>query len=374
MIRVTVVECGRLRSIDLEEGALDAFKASLTSRGGTILELQSSRSPLKITLLKRKKGASSWAPWFSALARTLKGNVPLDQALELLAPAAPAPEEILSVHRGVLAGRRFSDAVSDQIAGLPSLVPALLRAGEAAGDLARGAALAHSTMENLLAFQRELKARLSYPLVVVSAASIALSVLMAKVFPAMAGMWVNLGKPLPAKLEVIRVVGWVAIVLLLLLAGGMAWLMSGDERAQQIPGFRTLGRHRNRSELWSALGMALGGGVPLLDALSLLRQKWGAQEMRQDIQKGVRPEDALIRWVDDAPGQRAVLLASLRVGDLAGGASSVAEGYRELLEADLKSLQRWLEPVILLLLGGILMALAWSLFSIMGEMEHGLVK
>jgi type II secretory pathway component PulF len=229
-------------------------------------------------------------------------------------------------------------------------------------------------MDDLLAFQRELKARLSYPLVVVSAASIALSVLMLKVFPAMAGMWSNLGKPLPAKLEVIRVAGWIAIGFLVLLAGGMSWLMSGDERAQRIPGFRTLGRHRNRSELWSALGMALGGGVPLLEALALLGDRWGARDMRQAIQKGVRPEDALAQWVDDAPGQKAVLIASLRVGDLAGGAQNVAEGYRELLETDLKSLQRWLEPVILLLLGGILMALAWSLFSIMGEMEQGLVR
>lgn len=373
MIRLTVMERGSVHQVDLDEDALEGFTVGLEARGGMILESKALR-PSWPGRFRRRRDVGAWAPWFSALARTLKGNVPLDQALEILAPAAPSPEEVRAIHRGVLAGRRFSEAVGEGISGIPSLIPALLRAGEAAGDLGRGASLAHRTMQDLLAFQRELKARLSYPLVVVSASALAVAVLLLKVFPAMAGMWSNLGRPLPARLEAIRVAGWIAVGLLLLLAGGMTWLMSGDERAQRIPGFRTLGRHRDRSELWSALGMAMGGGVPLIEALSMMGDRWGAREARQAIQAGARPEEALGPWVDDAPGQRAVLIASLQIGDLAGGAQNVAEGYRELLAADLGSLQRWLEPVILVLLGGILLALAWSLFSIMGEMEHGLVR
>ncbi len=372
MISVTVLERGLARRVLIQDDRLDAFREEVQAHGGQILtvEVQGRRRGGRT----RTPAASAWVPWFSALARTLKGRVPLDRALDLLADASPSPEGVKSLENAVTSGQRFSDAVATCLQGIPSLVPALLRAGESAGDLARGVSLAHQSMSAQLAFQRELKSKLAYPLVVVSSSALALLVLMVKVFPAMSGMWLNLGKPLPPRLEAIRLLGWLAILALVGIAIGMAWLMSGSEQAQRLPGFRALGRHKARSEAWSALAMALGGGVPLLEALDMLGTRWGAAAMKQAVQQGARPEEALSGWVDDAPGQRAVLIASLRVGDLAAGAQGVAEGYQELLEQDLRNLQRWLEPVILVLLGSILMALAWGLFSVMGEMEKGLVS
>lgn len=372
MIRLTVVDGGLVRTLDLEPGAVEAFRASLESRGGSVLERKSLGRGLALGW--RRPNPEAWSPWFSALARTLKGGVPLDKALELLADASPQPEGTRRIHRAVVGGQRFSASVAEHLEGLPELVPALLKTGEAAGDLARGASLAHRCLQDLVAFRRELRARLAYPLVVVSSSAIALTVLMVKVFPAMSTMWTSLNKPLPGRLQAIRILGWFGIAGLALLALGLGWLMQGSERAQRLPGFRDLGRHRSRSEAWAALAMALGGGVSLLDALGLLGERWGAADMKKALQGGARPEQVLGAWVDDAPGQRAVLLAGLRIGDLAGGAQSAAEGYRELLEQDLQRLQRWIEPVILLLLGAILLGLAWSLFSLMGEMEHGLVR
>lgn len=373
MIRVTLLERGQVRTLELEAEALESFKEGLASRGASILETEVLGRSLWERLNTRVPSPEQWAPWFSALSRTLKGGVPLDKSLDLLADAAPMPASVRDLHRAVVGGSRFSEAAT-KLPGLPTLIPALLRAGEAAGDLARGAALAHQSLLDLVAFRRELRARLSYPLVVVSAAALALTVLMLKVFPAMAGMWANMGKPLPPRLEVIRIVGWVAVLVLALLGSGIAWLTGGGEGAQRLPGFRSLGRHRARCEAWSALAMALGGGVTLPEALALLGPRWGAPAALEAIRTGIRPEVALAAWVDDAAGLRAVLLASLRIGDLPSGAAQVADGYRELLASDLQKLQRWLEPAILILLGGILMSLAWSLFSIMGEMEHGLVK
>ncbi|WP_306591280.1 type II secretion system F family protein [Geothrix sp. 21YS21S-4] len=372
MIEVTVLERGEVRVVRLQAEALDDFEAALQARGGTLLDQRRTRGgpPRRLS----RPSAEAWAPWFSALARTLQGGVPLDRTLDLLAEAAPEPDSARRLHQAVVGGRRFSEAVAQHLESIPDLIPALLRTGEAAGDLARGARLAHRGLVERAKFRRELRGRLAYPVVVVSAATLALVVLLLKVFPALTGMWTNLGRPLPPRLQVLQWSGWASVGLLAGLTGGLSWLMAGKEGAHRLPGFRRLGLHRTRTEAWSALAMALGGGVSLLEALNLLGERWEAAELRRAIQEGGRPEQVLDAWVADAPGQRAVLLAGLRVGDLAGGAASVAEGYREMLEEDLQRLQRWLEPAVLILLGTILLGLAWSLFSLMGEMEHGLVR
>lgn len=372
MIRLTILDRGEVSVRHLNADQVPDFRQALEARGGSVLEAKAESGWSRP--FRRAPKPEAWVPWFSALARTLKGGVPLHQSLALLAEAAPEPAQVTQVQREVISGRRFSEAVGSHFAGLPDLIPALLRAGEAAGDLAQGVALSHQTLQDLAAFRRELTARLAYPLVVVSSSTLAVLVLLLKVFPAMSGMWENLGKPLPPRLIVIHVLGWVGLAALATLAVGLAWVMGGGEKAQRLPGFRTLGRHRQRAEAWSALAMALSGGVSLLEALDLLGHRWGAKAMHEAIRRGVRPEVALAGWVDDAPGQRAVLSAGLQIGDLAGGARSVAEGYRDLLAQDLQKLQRRLEPAVLVLLGGILMGLAWGLFSLMGEMEHGLVR
>lgn len=370
MIELTVMERGEVRILQVPPESIEATEASLAARGATVLERKESKGKR----LWRQPGPEAWSSWFSALARTLKGGVPLDKVLALLADAAPDPAGIRRVQQAVVGGERFSAALATHVPSLPDLVPALLRTGEAAGDLAEGARLAHRALVDRATFQRDLKAKLAYPLVVVSASSIALTVLLLKVFPALTGMWSNLGKELPLRLHLLRAFGWAGVLLLALLALGLGWLMGGGEGALKLPGFRTLGVHRLRTEAWSALSMALGGGLSLLEALVLLGNRWGASGLARAIQSGERPEEVLSAWVLEAPGLRAVLLAGLRVGDLAGASAAVAEGYREMLEQDLQRLQRWLEPAILLLLGAVLLGLAWSLFSLMGEMEHGLVR
>lgn len=370
MIELTVLERGEVRTLQVAPESVESLESSLAARGGTVLR----RTETKTRRAWRQPGPEAWAPWFSALARTLKGGVPLDRALALLAEAAPDAAGVRRVQQAVIGGERFSAALALHLPGLPDLVPALLRTGEAAGDLAEGARLAHRCLVDRATFRQELKAKLAYPLVVVTAASIALSVLLLKVFPALTGMWSNLGKELPLRLHLLRAFGWFGVLALAVLAVGLGWLMAGGEGAMKLPGFRALGRHRLRTEAWSTLSMALGGGLSLHESLVLLGHRWGAPELARAIQSGTRPEEVLGTWVEEAPGLRAVLLAGLQVGDLSGASAAVAEGYREMLEQDLRRLQSWLEPAILLLLGVVLLGLAWSLFSLMGEMEHGLVR
>lgn len=371
MMRVVFLDGGRIEQRILDESGVEAFVAALESRGSMVLRVKR-EGQIRFKLAGRQK-LEAWVPWFSALARTLNGGVPLQAALEVLLEAAPDQEAMRMVHADILSGRRFSESVAVRLPQLPRLLPALLQAGESAGDLSKGAALCRRTLEDWVGLKRELVARLSYPLVVVCSASIAMIVLLSKVFPAMRGMWENLGKPVPPRLLAIQVFGWIGVATLAALGFGLAWVMKGEESSARVPGFGTLGRHRQRSELWSALAMALTGGVQLAEALALLGKRWGADETLRSISTGTKPEQALSKWVDDAPGQRAVLVASLRVGDLPGGAEAVAEGYRDLLAQDLQKLQRRLEPAVLVLLGCILMGMAWGLFAVMGEMEHGLV-
>lgn len=375
MIRVTFLDRGEVRTLVLDEGVIDGFKENLVSRGGRFLAIRSLNptSWKSIKLSSRRPSPEAWAPWFSAVSRSLKGGIPLDQCLDLLADAAPVPAEVWKIHRAVISGQRFSDALDPVSLGLPDLIPALIRSGEASGDLARGAELAHQTLIDLVSFRRELRARLAYPIVVMGSAGIGLLVLLLKVFPAISGMWTSLGKPPPGKFLIIQVLGWTGVLFLSATAIALSWMIGNTQKAQLVPGFRGIGRHRERSEAWSALSMGLSGGVPLVEALALLGERWGADEIARRIQGGVRPEEALVLWVNDSAGLRAVFMASLRVGDLASGARQVAEGYRDLLHQDLQRIQQWLEPSILILLGTIILGLAWSLFSVLGEMEHGLV-
>ena len=370
MIDLTILERGEIRTLRVSPDELAALEPSLASRGAAILQRRATRKRLRAF----RPGPETWAPWFSALARTLKGGVPLDRALDLLADAAPDGLGVRQLLQAVVGGQRFSSAVSECLPDLPDLIPALLRTGEAAGDLAEGVRLAHRSLMDRAAFRRELRGKLAYPLVVVSAASIAMVVLLLKVFPALTGMWTNMGQSLPTRLNILRGLGWAGVAVLVLLTLGLGWLMGGKDAAMRLPGFRRLGLHRMRTEAWSALSMALGGGLSLYDALALLGPRWGAEDLARSIQAGCRPEEVLNDWVLGEPGLRAILLAGLRVGDLAGASMAVAEGFRENLDQDLARLQRWLEPGILLLLGSVLLGLAWSLFSLMGEMEHGLVR
>ena len=331
--------------------------------------------------LRRRIAPHTLAYTTHQLADLLSGGLPLLSALTLLARQTehPALQRIIeSLADEVRDGRALSEALADHPQVFSPLYRSLVRAGEIGGGLER----ALSRLAQLGEHEAELRGRVisasAYPLFVLAFAAAMTVFLMAYVIPKLSLVFLETGQVLPLPTRILLgasalVTRWWWAMALGAGLGGWAlgrWRASPRGRAAidraliAVPAFGSLVRRLETGRFARNLGTMVGQGVPILQALEVAAENLANATLREAVGRcrdAVRDGSSLAAALS-ATRQFPVFVSNMvAVGEESGTVDAallkVAAAYEREADRALQTLTTILEPVLLVLVGGIVLGL-----------------
>ena len=284
-------------------------------------------------------------------------------------------ETISAVREDIEAGLSFSDALERHPKVFNPLYVAMVRAGEAGGVLEDSLERIADQLEKDDSLRRQVKSAMAYPTVVLSFALIVLIAMIAFIVPVFVGVFKDFGGQLPlitrftVGLSDLVTGSW--YILLALAIGGVVgfrkWKSSSWGRPQwdafrlRIP-FK-IGKTVQKIALarWSRTFSALyGAGVPIMQAIEVTGQTAGnavVDRAMASVIESVKSGGSIAEPLKQAPIFPPMVAQMIAIGEETGNLdtmlSKVADFYEDEVSAAIKALTSILEPVMIVLVGGI---------------------
>jgi type IV pilus assembly protein PilC len=361
-----------------------ADKQSVTSelkgRGLKVMALEERKSGLQMELRlgpKRVK-ASELTVMSRQLATMISSGMTLLRAFYVLEEQVENQllrETIAAVREDIEAGLNFSDALERHPKVYSPLYVAMVRAGEAGGVLEDSLERISDQLEKDDSLRRQVKSAMAYPVVVFSFAMLVLIGMIAFIVPVFVGVFKDFGGELPLitrfTVSLSNVVTGQWYILLAVAIGGFIgfrkWKSSAWGRPQwdqfrlRIP--FSIGKTVQKIALarWSRTFSALyGAGVPIMQAIEVTGQTAGntvVDKAMAAVIESVKSGGSIAAPLKDAPIFPPMVAQMLAIGEETGNLdtmlSKVADFYEDEVAAAIKALTSILEPVMIVLVGGI---------------------
>ncbi|MHC4213254.1 MAG: type II secretion system F family protein [Planctomycetota bacterium] len=272
----------------------------------------------------------------------------------------------------------------------------MVAAGEIGGVLDLILARIADFMERMARLKSRVKSAMVYPIVVMSAAFVILLLLMWKVIPKFKEVLEEMvgGELHVVTRTVLGVSQWIAvrygwailigvpfaIVFILRLIrqfqGGRYVL---DTVKLKLPIIGKLSSRVAISRWTRTLGTLISAGVPILDALNSTRETAGNEvysKMLGNVHNSIRQGDTFATPLRQSKTVDLIVSNMVSVGEETGDLDKmlmkVADNFDEQVEVLVASLMSLLEPIMILVLGGIVMVIVLAIFLPMMQVIGGL--
>jgi type IV pilus assembly protein PilC len=291
---------------------------------------------------------------------------------------------ISAVRKDVEAGLPLSDALERHPKVFNPLFVAMTRAGETGGVLDSALMRVADQLESADSLRRQVKAAMAYPLVVMGFAFIVLIALVVFLVPVFVGTFKQFGGDLPTITKFTvglsnAITGyWYAFII-----GGFAanygfrkWKTTDGGRKMwdtfklRIP--MKIGDIVQKICLarWSrTLSALVSAGVPLLQALEITGQtagNWCVETAMRDVIESVRQGGTIAEPLKHAPVFPGMVTHMIGVGEETGAMdtmlSKIADFYEDQVGAAVKQLASILEPVMIVIVGGMVGFIVISMY------------
>src|SRR5437660_3168060 len=373
---------------ELEADSKQAVSDQLKQRGLIVLDIADKHSSREIELpfLKTLK-ASELAIFSRQLATMITSGMSILRSLYVLEEQTEGKflkETIVAVRKDVEAGLALSDAMARHPKVFSPLFVAMTQAGEAGGVLEDALMRVADQLEKDASLRRQIRSAMIYPtLVIVFAVGVMLA-LVAFLVPVFEGVFKQFGGSLPAITQVsVRmshaVTGYWWLMILLTAAAVIAflkWKKSARGRPQwdrlrlKVPLKIGMIVQLVAVARWSrTLSSLTRAGVPLLLALEITGKTGGnvvVERAMDGVIASVKRGGTIAAPLAQTPIFPAMVTHMVGVGEETGALDSmldrVAEFYEEQVEASVKALTSILEPVMIIVIGGIVGFIVISMY------------
>jgi general secretion pathway protein F len=321
----------------------------------------------------------------SELSIMLKAGLPLDNALRVLIgmSANPAMVQLTqSLLDDVKGGATLSRALGKHPAHFGDFYVNMVRSGEASGQLSAVLERLTDHLERIRALRDSVISAAIYPAILLGVAVISVVSMLGFVVPQFEKLFLGLGEALPLPTRIIMNLGnafkyhglWILLAVVLVGVYLYRWLGSEQGRAWwqslqlRLPVVGGILRKYNLTLYARSLGTLVGNGVPLVQALQIATLTVSNTHLRQSlatiipkVKSGGRMADAFEASSMFEP----LALSLVRVGEETGRLSPMLLELARLSDRDVESgIKRGLtllEPVLILVLGGIIAAIIVSI-------------
>jgi len=354
--------------------------SELVAKGLKVMALDEQKSGLKMELRlgpKRVKPAELTV-MSRQLATMISSGMTLLRAFYVLEEQVENQllrETVGAVREDIEAGLSFSDALEQHPKVFNPLYVAMVRAGESGGVLEESLERTANQLEKDDSLRRQVKSAMAYPIVVFTFAMLVLIGMIAFIVPVFVGVFEDFGGELPLITRFTvglsdAVTGQWYILIALAVGGAVGfrkWKASSWGRPQwdafrlRIP--FSVGKTVQKIALarWSRTFSALyGAGVPIMHAIEVTGQTAGnavVDRAMAAVIESVKSGGSIAAPLKDAPIFPAMVTQMIAIGEETGNLdtmlSKVADFYEDEVSAAIKALTSILEPVMIVLVGGI---------------------
>ncbi len=328
----------------------------------------------------------------------IDAGLPLVQCLEILAGQQENKvfQKVLTATRAsVEGGTTLSAAMRQHEKVFDALYVNLVEAGETGGILDTILQRLSLYIEKNVKLKRAVKSAMVYPIVVLSVAGLVIILLLWKVVPIFATLFLGLGVDLPLPTRIViglsNFVGSIFGFLILLafvgvIIGLKVWYktpvgrMAIDRLLLKLPLLGLLLRKIAVARFTRTLGTLISSGVPILEGLDITARTSGNAvieasllEVRKALEGGRNLADPL-RDTNVFPG---MVTQMIGVGEQTGAMDAmlqkIADFYEDEVDAAVKDLLAAMEPLMIVILGvvvgGIVISMYLPLFSLIGQLS-----
>src|ERR1700720_3899348 len=327
----------------------------------------------------------------------IDAGLPLVQCLEILAGQQENKtfESVLTTTRAsVEGGTTLSAAMRQHEKVFDALYVNLVEAGEAGGILDTILQRLANYIEKNVKLKRAVRSAMVYPVAVLSVAAAVITLLLWKVVPIFATLFLGLGVDLPLPTRIVialsnfvgSIFGFLILVsLVAAIVGLKVWYgtpvgrMAIDRTLLKLPVLGLLLRKIAVARFTRTLGTLISSGVPILEGLDITGRTAGnaviekaLMEVRKALEAGRNLSDPL-RESNVFPG---MVTQMIGVGEQTGAMDAmlqkIADFYEDEVDAAVKDLLAAMEPLMIVFLGvvvgGIVISMYLPLFSLIGQL------
>tara|TARA_R110002020_G_scaffold309301_1_gene525099 strand:- start:248383 stop:249609 length:1227 start_codon:yes stop_codon:yes gene_type:complete len=350
-------------------------KASAAERKRPTRTFRSAITSKTLTLITRQ------------LASLIANSIRIEEALAAVARQdlpARAKNVLMEIRHQIIDGSSLAKALSAQGNVFPRQYISSVAAGESSGRLdivlEHLADYTETRQEN----RQTLQLALIYPafLALVSGAVIVL--LLTKVVPDVVSVYQRRGADLPLSTDLLiaisdflRQFGVGILVALTLIYAALAWtvrLPAGRQAwgrwSLKAPLFGPFNLRRQAAEISGTLAILIQSGVPLVEALKtaagVASNDYVSNRLHMaanDVGEGTALHLALSRTGVMPPMMLAIVASAMRSGELGPALARTARDQQKELGAQTKALVALIEPMVLLIMGGIVLFIVLAILT-----------
>lgn len=394
---------GQSRKEKIVAESLSDARTNLRQQGFVVQDLKQSQSFAsafdlkKIELAMTKVSVKDKAVFSRQFAVLMNAGVAIVRSLGVLAEQCSNPKlkhALLEISTDVQTGMDLSESMRKHPECFDGLYVSMVQAGEIGGVLDEVLNRLSKLLEDVARLQNQIKAALSYPMVVGFLATAIFVGMTVFLIPIFAEIFTDLGTELPALTQFLMFVSeilrsWRALVVVgAVIAFFIAYKqyyktpvgrITIDRLSLKMPLFGDLIQKSSVARFSRTFGALTRSGVPILTCLEIVRDTSGNQVVanaidaaREEIQQGGVISVALQK--NPVFPIMAIQMISIgeETGELDGMLMKVADFYEDEVEQAVKALTSVLEPLMIVVLGGmvgtILLAMYLPMFKVFEEL------
>ncbi|MEM7713995.1 MAG: type II secretion system F family protein [Cyanobacteria bacterium P01_A01_bin.68] len=370
-------------------------RTELRQQGFVIQDLQEFKGfdigeALDLTKLQNKlatvavKDKAIFSRQFAALTNA---GVAIVRSLGVLSEQCGNPklkDALLDISSEVQNGVNLSDAMRKHPQCFDGLYVSMIQAGEVGGVLDEVLNRLAKLLEDTARLQNQIKSAMSYPTVVGSLAVIIFLAMTIFLIPIFANIFKDLGTELPALTQFMLwisgvLTSWRLFVLIGIVVGAKVAFdmyyktpvgtLNIDALSLKLPLFGDLIQKSAIARFSRTFGSLTRSGVPILTSLEIVRDTSGNQIIanaidaaRGEVQQGGMISIALQKENVFPPMAIQMMSIGEETGELDGMLMKVADFYEDEVEQAVKALTSVLEPVMIVVIGGMVAVILLSMY------------
>jgi len=380
---------GRQAKGELDADSKQSVADQLKSKGLIVLDIADKRSSMEIELpWANRVKLGDLSIMSRQLATMVSSGMTILRAfyvLEAQTENKKLGEELVLVRKDVEAGLPLSDALERHPKTFNPLYVAMTRAGETGGVLEESLIRIADQLEKEESLRRQVKSAMAYPTVILTFAMIVMIGMVAFIVPVFAGVFEELGDAeLPVMTQFVMGISNVVTTKWYLLIIGTVVLVVGFIKWKKTPRGRSMWQRfllripfkigdifqKVALARWSRTFSALmGAGVPLLQAIDITSQTAGnivVEEAMANVTESVKAGGTIAQPLMDSPVFPSMVGHMVKVGEETGALTTmltkIGDFYEDQVEASVKALTSILEPVMIVIIGGIVGFIVISMY------------
>lgn len=372
----------------IQANSAEEARAQVENSGALVLKVKASRS------LARRTKPFPLTLFIQELIALLDAGLVIVEAIEALYESSRDTEQrrvLAALLQTLYRGRQLSQALTEQPAMFPPLLVSTVASSEQTGQLATALGRFLHYEKRMETLRKRIRSTLIYPSVVISVGCLILFFLLGFIIPRFAIVFEGM-KNLNGSAQFILWWGHLTQnhgpLLLVLTAVSAVMLVSAirDKKLrhmllQQLLRVPQLQRQYQLAILvrfYRTLGLLLQGGMTAVEALTLTSSllpphyRHNLRQVLADVQAGKALSSCLESQRLTTPVASRLLAVGERSGDLPTMCERIAAFYDESLERAIETFSKIFEPVLMLIVGGLVGLVVFLLYMPIFEIAGGL--